>query len=120
MQSYRTILTLNTDTRRAYLNITPQVEDALAKSGISEGLCLVNAMNITASVFINDDENGLHRDFDRKAAQPVRPQRLRGQRGRAPEALYHGPRGRRRRNGRQAGFRDVGTDLLRRIRWYAR
>lgn len=65
MQSYRTILTLNTDTRRAYLNITPQVEDALAKSGISEGLCLVNAMNITASVFINDDENGLHRDFER-------------------------------------------------------
>jgi len=47
------------------INITPQVEEALAESGIKEGLCLVNAMHITASVFINDDEDGLHRDFER-------------------------------------------------------
>jgi len=65
MKSYRKELTFNTKTRRAYLNITPQVETALAESGIREGLCLVNAMNITASVFINDNESGLHRDFER-------------------------------------------------------
>jgi secondary thiamine-phosphate synthase enzyme len=65
MKSYRKELRFNTPTRRAFINITPQVEDALAESGIREGLCLVNAMNITASVFINDDEGGLHRDYER-------------------------------------------------------
>jgi secondary thiamine-phosphate synthase enzyme len=65
MKTYRKELTFTTKTRRAYVNITPQVEAALADSGISEGLCLVNAMNITASVFINDNESGLHRDFER-------------------------------------------------------
>lgn len=64
MKSYRRELTINTPQRRAYLNITPQVEDCLAASGIREGLCLVNAMHITASVFINDDESGLHHDFE--------------------------------------------------------
>ena len=65
MKSYRKELKFHTKTRRAYVNITPQVETALAESGIREGLCLVNAMNITASVFINDNESGLHRDFER-------------------------------------------------------
>lgn len=65
MKSYRKELHLCTKTRRAYINITPQVETALAESGIREGLCLVNAMHITASVFINDDESGLHRDLER-------------------------------------------------------
>jgi len=65
MKSYRKELTFNTNTRRAYINITPQVESALLQSGVREGLCLVNAMNITASVFINDNESGLHRDFER-------------------------------------------------------
>ena len=65
MKSYRKELTLRTKTRRAYVNITPQVEQALAESGVREGLCLVNAMNITASVFINDHESGLHSDFER-------------------------------------------------------
>ena len=65
MKSFRKELHYATKTRRAYINITPQVESALAESGVSEGLCLVNAMNITASVFINDDESGLHRDFER-------------------------------------------------------
>ena len=65
MKSNRKELTLRTQTRRAYLNITPQVEAALTESGIREGLCLVNAMHITASVFINDHESGLHRDFER-------------------------------------------------------
>ncbi|MCL2843449.1 MAG: secondary thiamine-phosphate synthase enzyme YjbQ [Oscillospiraceae bacterium] len=65
MKSYRKELTLHTKTRRAYVNITPQVEAALAESKVREGLCLVNAMNISASVFINDDESGLHRDLER-------------------------------------------------------
>ena len=64
MKSYRTVLEMNLPTRRGYRNITPQVEQALRESGISEGLVLVNAMNITASVFINDDESGLHQDFE--------------------------------------------------------
>jgi secondary thiamine-phosphate synthase enzyme len=51
-------------TRRAFMNLTPQVEEALGESGIREGLCLVNAMHITASVFINDDEGGLHHDYE--------------------------------------------------------
>jgi len=64
MKSYRKEITFNTKARRAFINITPQVESALRESGIKEGLVLVNAMHITASVFINDDEGGLHRDFD--------------------------------------------------------
>ena len=58
-------LSFATKTRRAFLNITPRVEELVRRSGVQEGLCLVNAMHITASVFINDDEPGLHRDFDR-------------------------------------------------------
>ena len=65
MKSFRKELSFNIPARRAYLNITPQVQEAIDESGIREGLCLVNAMHITASVFINDDERGLHADFDR-------------------------------------------------------
>ena len=65
MKSYRKELTIHAKTRRAFINITRQVESALAESGIKEGLCLVNAMHITASVFINDNESGLHSDFER-------------------------------------------------------
>jgi len=65
MKSYRKELTFNTQSRRAFINITPQVSAALVESGIREGFCLVNAMHITASVFINDNESGLHRDFER-------------------------------------------------------
>ena len=64
MKSYRQELWFNTRRRREYLNLTPQVEDCLRASGIREGLCLVNAMHITASVFINDNESGLHQDFE--------------------------------------------------------
>jgi secondary thiamine-phosphate synthase enzyme len=64
MKSYRKELWFNTKTRRELINITPQVEECLAESNIKEGLCLVNAMHITASVFINDDESGLHHDFE--------------------------------------------------------
>jgi secondary thiamine-phosphate synthase enzyme len=64
MKSYREELWFETKTRRAYLNITPQVESVLRASGVKEGLVLVNAMHITASVYINDDEPGLLRDYD--------------------------------------------------------
>lgn len=65
MRSYRKELTFHLPTRRGFINITPQVEQCLKESGIRDGLVLVNAMHITASVFINDDESGLHRDFER-------------------------------------------------------
>jgi secondary thiamine-phosphate synthase enzyme len=64
MKSYRKELWFNTNTRRAFINITRQVEDCVRESGIKEGLVLVNAMHISASVFINDDETGLHQDFE--------------------------------------------------------
>ena len=64
MKSFRKELWFETKTRRAFINITPEVEGALALSGVREGLVLVNAMHITASVFINDDEPGLHMDFE--------------------------------------------------------
>lgn len=64
MKSYREELWFDTPTRRAYVNITPQVAAAVKKSGIREGLVLVNAMHITASVYINDDEPGLLKDYD--------------------------------------------------------
>ncbi len=64
MKSHTSYLTFNVPARMDFENITPQVEEALAESGIREGLCLVNAMHITASVFINDDEPGLHADFE--------------------------------------------------------
>ena len=64
MQSYRKEIRLEIPTRRAFLNLTPEVEACVVDSGIKEGLCLVNAMHITASVFINDDESGLHHDYE--------------------------------------------------------
>ncbi|MCC7344837.1 MAG: YjbQ family protein [Deltaproteobacteria bacterium] len=64
MKSFRKEIWMNVPTRRAFVNITPQVEAALRESGIREGLILVNAMHISASVFINDDESGLHHDFE--------------------------------------------------------
>jgi secondary thiamine-phosphate synthase enzyme len=65
MKSYRKELWFHTPARRAFMNITGQVEASLRESGIKEGLCLVNAMHISASVFINDDERGLHADFEK-------------------------------------------------------
>jgi secondary thiamine-phosphate synthase enzyme len=64
MRSYRKELWFNLPSRRGFINITPQVETCLRESGIREGLVLVNAMHITASVFINDDESGLHADYE--------------------------------------------------------
>ena len=65
MRSYREELWFNVPHRRAFVNITGRVASAVEKSGIREGLCLVNAMHITSSVFVNDDEGGLHSDFER-------------------------------------------------------
>ena len=65
MKSFRKELWFNIGARRGFVNITSQVEEALRASGIQEGLCLVNPMHITASVFINDDESGLHEDYER-------------------------------------------------------
>ena len=64
MKSYREELWFEVPARRGLINITPQIEKCLRSSGVREGLCLVNAMHITASVFINDDERGLHHDFE--------------------------------------------------------
>jgi len=65
MKSLTEYLTFKTKTRRAFVNITPDVEKFVIKSGVKEGLCLVNAMHITASVFINDNESGLHHDYEK-------------------------------------------------------
>jgi secondary thiamine-phosphate synthase enzyme len=75
MKSYRKELWFNTKNRREYINITPNVEECIAESGIKEGFVLCNAMHITASVFINDDERGLHGDFERwlESLAPEKP-----------------------------------------------
>ena len=65
MKSYRVVLHFHLPSRRGIVNITDKVQDAVDKSGVKEGLVLVNAMNITASVFINDDESGLHHDYEK-------------------------------------------------------
>ena len=64
MKSFRQELTLHTPTRRAFINLTPKIEAALSASRIQDGICLVNAMHITSSIFINDNESGLHSDFE--------------------------------------------------------
>lgn len=64
MKPYRKVLTFCTQTRRELINITPELDNCVRESGIKEGLLLCNAMHITASVFINDDESGLHKDFE--------------------------------------------------------
>jgi secondary thiamine-phosphate synthase enzyme len=65
MKSKTAYLTFNTPTRHAFVNITPQVSKIVTESGVNDGLCLVNSMHISASVFINDDESGLHKDFEK-------------------------------------------------------
>jgi secondary thiamine-phosphate synthase enzyme len=82
MRSYRKALSMHVKKRMAFVNITPQVQEALAESRIQEGLCLVNSMHITSSVFINDDEPGLHEDYARWLEQlaPFDP---------SPERYHH-------------------------------
>jgi len=64
MKSYRKELWFNTPHRRDFINVTGEIQQCVAESGVKEGICLVNAMHITASIFINDDEPGLHQDFE--------------------------------------------------------
>ena len=75
MKSFRKELWFDVARRREFFNITPEVEACLAESGVREGLCLVNAMHISASVFINDDESGLHADFEKwlESLAPEKP-----------------------------------------------
>jgi secondary thiamine-phosphate synthase enzyme len=82
MKTFRETLTMRVPGRRGFVNLTPQVEDAVRESGVQEGLCLVNAMHITASVFINDDEPGLLADYERwlEALAPFDP---------SPERYHH-------------------------------
>jgi len=82
MISHTHYLSLHLPTERGFVNITPQVEEQLHASGIREGLCLVNSMHITSSVFINDDERGLHHDFDKwlEELAPFNP---------SPEVYHH-------------------------------
>jgi len=82
LKSYRKVIEVNIPTRMAFLNITPQVSAALKDSSIREGLALINAMHITASVFINDDEQGLHEDYARwlESLAPFDP---------SPERYHH-------------------------------
>ena len=82
MKSYRKVIEMNVPSRMGFVNLTSQVRTALKESGIREGLCLVNAMNITSSVFINDNESGLHEDYARWLEQlaPFNP---------SPEHYHH-------------------------------
>jgi len=79
MKTHTEYLTFETKKKRDYINITPQVEAAVRKSGVQEGLCLVNPMHITASVYINDDEDGLIQDFD-DFLEKIAPYDLKGYR----------------------------------------
>jgi secondary thiamine-phosphate synthase enzyme len=71
MKSYREELWFNISTRRGFVNITEKIENCIKKSGVQEGLVLINSMHITASVFINDDESGLHQDYEAWLEQPI-------------------------------------------------
>src|SRR5262245_36836238 len=82
MKSYHRHLLMHTQKQREFVNITPLVEECVRTSGVQEGLCLVNSMHITSSVFINDDEHGLHHDFDEwlERLAPFNP---------SPEVYHH-------------------------------
>ena len=135
MKSYRKELWFNVPGRRAFINITPQVAECLRESGIQDGLVLVNALHITASVFINDDESGLHHDYEvwLEKLAPHAPIDQAGpeagcttgrertpvqdgqDRRRAPEAAGAGARGCGRGDQRPSRLWHVGAHLLRRI-----
>ncbi len=125
MKSFRKELWFNIPSRRGFVNITAEVQSALRESGIREGLCLVNAMHITASVFINDDESGLHHDYEAWLERLAPHEPL--------DAYWHNRTGeenadahlKRQVMGREVvaavsdgrlDFRSMGADLLRRVR----
>src|SRR3954470_6630298 len=111
--------------RRGFINITPTIEELVGRSGVADGLCLVNAMHITASVFINDDESGLHHDYEvwlEKLAPHAPTSTYRHNRTGEDNADAHlkrqimGRRGRRGDHPRQARSWSLGANFLRRIR----
>ena len=124
MKSHREELWFHTDQRRAYINITPQVETAVVQSGIEEGLVLVNAMHITASVYINDDEPGLIKDYD-EFLEKLAPEAGRYRHNNTGEdngdahiktpAVWSGGGGSDYQW--EAGLWSLGTDFLCGIRW---
>jgi|GEM_PF-767786 len=124
MKSYRKELWMEVPARRGFVNITPEVERCLAASGVREGLVLVNAMHITASVFINDDESGLHADMEKwlEKLAPEKPHSQYRHNGAEDNADAHLKRTIMGREvvvaiiGGQTGFWALGTDLLRRVR----
>ena len=125
MKSYRKELWFETPGRRAFLNITPQVEAALRESGVREGLVLVNAMHITASVFINDDESGLHHDYEVWLEKLAPHEPVAGYRHNRTGEDNADAHMKRQVMGRevvvadhrgQAGLRALGEDLLWRVR----
>ena len=114
MKSYRKELWFQVPARRGLINITPQVEECLRESKITDGLILCNAMHITASVFINDDESGLHHDYEvwlEKLAPhaPVEQYRHNGYEDNADAHM------KRQIMGRETGLRNLGADFLRGI-----
>src|SRR5438094_9937071 len=125
MKSYREELTFNVPARMDFVNITAQVAAAVARSGVLDGLCLVNAMHITASVFINDNEPGLHADYKKwlEGLAPFDPSPTRYQHNRTGEdnadahleAAGDGQRSGRGDHQGQAGLRAVGADFLWRV-----
>jgi len=124
LKSHTEYLSFNIPTRVGFVNITPRVEEAVRKSSVREGIVLVNAMHITASVFINDDESGLHEDYrgwlEGLAPFDPSPQRYKHNRTGEDNADAHLKRqvmGRHYR--RKIGLRPVGAGLLRRVRWRA-
>ena len=120
MKSYREVLHFCLPSRRGLVNITRQVEQALEKSGIQEGFILINAMNITASVFINDDESGLHQDYEiwLEKLAPEKPYSQYQHNGYEDngdarfKTHYHGAGNRGCSYGRKAGFWNLGADFL--------
>lgn len=126
MKSLTEHLWFQVPSRRGFVNITSTVEELVRKSGVKEGLCLVNAMHITASVFINDEEEGLKHDYEvwlEKLAPHEPTSQYRHNRTGEDNADAHLKRqimGREvvgRNHGRQAGSRTLGTNLLWGVRW---
>jgi thiamine phosphate synthase YjbQ (UPF0047 family) len=127
MKFHTEYLTLHTKTKRAYIHLTPQVETALKKSGIKDGMILVSAMHITAGVYVNDNESGLIEDIDQwlETLAPFRQNYQHHQTGEdkrrcAPEIADHSPRSHRPSHQRETRLRPMAADFLCRIRRPAR
>ena len=125
MKTHTDYLTFETKKRQEIIDITDEVERCRAAAGISEGMVLVSAMHISASVFVNDHESGLWKDILDWLEQTIAPwdpeplpaqqRHRRGQRRRAPAVAHHRPRGHRSGHGRRARSRALAAHLLRRM-----